>query len=93
MEAMMMIALGLAGINVVVLSVLLFIYSKIVLRTKAVYAAGLLVFALLLIGQNLLTIFAYALMAPFFNAETLPYLAGMAGFELAGLLVLTKITI
>lgn len=90
---MMLISVGLATVNSIILLVLLFLYGKIVLRTKAMYAAGLMVFALLLLAHNMLTIIAYVSMAPFFGAEALPFLSGMAAFELGGLLVLVKITL
>ena len=93
METMMLIAVGLATINSGLLIALLFVYGKIVLHTKAMYAGGLLVFALLLLAHNLLTVFAYLSMAPFFGAEALPFLSAMAAFELGGLLVLMKITL
>lgn len=90
---MMMIAVGLATINSGILITLLLLYGKIVLRTKAMYAAGLMVFALLLLADNLLTIFAYISMASFFGAEALPFLSAMAALELGGLVVLMKITL
>ncbi len=89
----MMIAVGLAAVNSVILLVLLFLYGKIVLRTRAMYAAGLMVFAILLLAHNMLTIASYVAMAPFFGTEALPFLAGMAALELGGLLVLMKITL
>ncbi len=89
----MIITIGLASVNAVILAVLLFLYGKIVLRTKAMYAIGLLIFALLLLGHNMLTIIAYISMAPFFGSEALPFLSGMAALELGGLIVLMKITL
>ena len=89
----MLLAIGLATVNSCILLVLLFVYSNIVRKTKAMYAAGLLVFSLLLLAHNLLTIFAYVFMAPVFGAEALPYLSGIAALELAGLSVLVKITL
>lgn len=90
---MMFLTVGLAAVNSGILIVLLFLYGKIVVRTRAMYAAGLVVFALLLLAHNLLTVFAYVTMAPLFGAEALPFLLGMAALELGGLLVLMKITL
>lgn len=89
----MMLAVGLASVNSAILLALLFLYGKMALRTKAMYAWGLLVFALLLLGHNLLTIFAYVSMAPLFGSEALPFLSAMAAFELGGLIVLMKMTL
>lgn len=93
MEALMMLAIGLSTVNSGILLVLLYLYSNIVRKTKAMYAAGLMVFALLLLAHNMLTIFAYVLMAPVFGAEALPFLSGIAALELGGLAVLVKITL
>lgn len=93
METMMMVAVGLASANSIILLVLLFVYSKIVLKTKAMYAAGLLIFAVLLLAHNLLTISAYVLMAPVFEAEAMPFPLGISALELGGLAVLVKITL
>lgn len=89
----MMLAIGLSTVNSGILLVLLYLYSNIVRKTKAMYAAGLMVFALLLLAHNMLTIFAYVLMAPVFGAEALPFLSGIAALELGGLAVLVKITL
>lgn len=93
MELLMMLAIGLASVNSIILVILLFVYSKIAIKTKAMYAAGLLIFALLLLAHNLLTISAYVLMAPVFGADALPFLSGIAALELGGLIVLMKITL
>lgn len=93
MEILMMIAIGLASLNSIILLALIFVYSRIVIKTRATYAIGLLIFALLLLAHNLLTISAYILMAPVFSAEALPFLSGIAALELGGLSVLVKITL
>lgn len=93
METLMMVAIGLASANSIILIILLLVYSKIAIKTKALYAGGLFIFALLLLAHNLLTIFAYVLMAPVFGADALPFLSGISALELGGLLVLVKITL
>ncbi len=93
METMMLVSVGLAVVNAAILVALLFVYGKIVLRTKAMYAAGLLIFAVLLLAHNLLTIFAYVSMAPFFGSEALPFLFWITALELGGLVVLIRITL
>ena len=93
METMMLVTVVLASVNSILLVALLFLYGKIVLRTRASYAIGLMIFALLLLGHNLLAIFAYVDMEPFFGSVALPYLSGIAALELGGILVLLKVTL
>jgi len=89
----MLLAIGLAGINSVVLVFLIFLYGRIALRSRAAYSVGLVFFAGLLLVHNLLTAFAYGTMSPLFGSEALPFLSAIGGAELAGLLVLLKITV
>ena len=93
METMMLITVSLSAINSILLLVLLFFYSKIVMKTKAMYGIGLMLFSILLLAQNLLSVFSYVTMEPFFGVEALPFLSGIAALELASLLVLLRITV
>ena len=93
MEAMMLLTVALSTVNSVLLVLLLVLYGKIVVKTKATHAVGLMLFAVLLLAQNLLSVFAYVSMEPFFSPESLPYLSGIGALELASLLVLVKITL
>ena len=92
MEALMMLAIGLASVNSVILLGLIYLYARIAVRTHATYSIGLIIFGGLLLLQNLLTALAYGTMYPFFGADALPYLSAMGGAELAGLIVLLRIT-
>lgn len=89
----MELAAGLAVANSAVLLVLIFMYSKIAVKTKAAFSVGLALFGGLLLVHNLLTIFAYVAMAPLFGLEALPFLSGIGALELGGLLVLLKLTL
>ncbi len=89
----MLLTVILASVNSVLLVALMVLYGKIVLKTHASYAIGLMIFALLLLGHNLLSIFAYVDMEPFFGSVALPYLSGISALELGGLLVLLKVTL
>ena len=93
METLMLLTVALSSINSILLVVLLILYGKIVLKTRAVHAIGLMLFALLLLAQNLLSVFAYVAMEPFFSSESLPYLLGIGALELASLAILLKITL
>jgi hypothetical protein len=93
MEALMGLAIGLATVNAIILLALIYLYARIALRTRAAFSVGLLIFGGLLLFQNLLTAIAYGAMWPFFGSEALPYLSAMGGAELAGLIVLLRITV
>ena len=89
----MQLAAGLAVANSAILLGLMYMYSKIAFRTKAAFSFGLLLFAGLLLLDNLLTIYAYVAMAPLFGVEALPLLSGMGALEFGGLVVLLKLTL
>lgn len=89
----MFVAIGLSGVNSVILAGLIYIYAKISIKTRASYSAGLVVFSALLMLHDLLTVYAYGTMSPLFGSEALPYLSAIGAAELGGLLILLKITI
>ena len=89
----MYVAIGLATVNSAILLGLIFVYAKISVRTRASYSIGLVIFAGLLLVQNLLTAVAYGTMSPVFGSEALPYLSAMGAAEFAGLLVLLRMTL
>ena len=86
-------AIGLATANSAILVGLIYLYTRIAIRTSASYSIGLMFFAGLLLLHNLLTALAYGTMSPLFGSEALPYLSAIGGAELAGLLVLLKLTL
>jgi hypothetical protein len=90
---MMLVTVSLASVNSVLLLVLLLLYGRIVIKSRATYAVGLMIFALLLLAQNLLSVFAFITMEPLFAAGALPLLSGIAALELGGLVVLLRITL
>jgi hypothetical protein len=92
MEALMDAAIGIAGINSIILIGLVYLYAKIAMKSRAAYSFGLLFFAAMLLIQNLLTAFAYGTMSPLFGTDALPYLSVIGGTELAGLLGLLRMT-
>jgi hypothetical protein len=92
MEVLMYVAIGIAGINSVILVGLVYLYAKIAARSRAAYSFGLCFFAVMLLLQNLLTGFAYGTMSPLFGSDALPYLSVIGGAELAGLLGLLRTT-
>lgn len=93
LEFIMGVATAVAGINIAVLLALLYVYSRIAMKSASATSYGLIVFAVFLLGHNLLTVFAYLTMAPLFGTEALPFLLGIAVLELAALLVLLRMTL
>lgn len=89
----MMLAIGLASVNSIILFALIYLYARIAVRTRATYSIGLVIFGGLLLLHNLLTAVAYGTMSPLFGPDALPYLSAMGGAELAGLIVLLRITL
>ena len=59
---------------------------------EQLYSIGLVMFALFLLAQNLMTVLAYVMMSPLFGQGALPALSGISALEFVGLLVLAKIT-
>ena len=88
----MYLAIGIAAVNSVILLGLVYLYVRIAVRSRAVYSFGLSFFAAMLLLQNLLTAFAYGTMSPLFGTDALPYLSVIGGTELAGLLMLLRMT-
>ena len=86
------VAIGIACINSIILLGLVYLYAKIAIKSRAAYSFGLCFFAFMLLLQNLLTAFAYGTMSPFFGSDALPYLSVIGGTELAGLLMLLRMT-
>jgi hypothetical protein len=89
---MMDLAVIFAVLNAIVLAILLAVYGKIAIKSRAAHSIGLVVFAVFLLAQNLVTIIAYVSMSPLFEPNALPALSGISALEFAGLLVLAKIT-
>jgi hypothetical protein len=87
------VAIVLSGLNALLLVGLLVFYGRIAVKSKAALSYGLVIFALFLLAQNLLTVFSYASMAPLFGDATVPYLCIMAGLQLVALLALLRFTV
>ncbi len=90
---MMFLAVAFSSLNVIVLAGLLYLYSRITWRSRALYPLGLVFFASLLLLQNLLTAFSYVEMTPFFGEALLPYLLTISVLEFGGLVALTRVTL
>ncbi len=89
----MSVAILFSGLNVALLLALLYFYGRILIHSRASHSVGLMFFALLLLANSVLTVYAYVVMAPFFGSEALPYLSTISVLEFVGLAVLVKITL
>ena len=79
--------------NMTILIVLLVVYSRIFIKTKATFTVGLAVFAGMLMLHNGIAVYGYFAMAPLYSRELLPYFVGIHIAELIGLIALLKVTV
>ena len=79
--------------NMTILVVLLVVYRRIFIKTKATFTVGLAVFAGMLMLHNGIAVYGYFAMAPLYSDELLPYFAGIHAAELIGLIALLKVTV
>ena len=93
MDLMMELAVVFALLNSLLLTGLLLLYGRIVRKSRAAYPMGLMIFAGLLLTQNLLTVYSYASMTPLFGGSVIPYLFVISALEFGGLLVLARVTV
>ena len=82
-----------SALNVAVLIVLLYVYGRIAVRSRAVLSLGLVVFSLFLLTQNLLTLFAFYTMEPLFGVETVPFLSAASILQFGAYVLLLVFTI
>jgi hypothetical protein len=89
----MVIIAGVSLANITILSVLLIIYAKIYKSIRAVFTIGLMFFAGLFMLHNIISIYAYFAMEPFYTEGLLPYFVAISIAELAGIAILLKVTL
>lgn len=80
-------------INMIILGILVFVFSRMYARTKAQLPLGMIVFAIMLFLHNVIGAYAYFAMSMLFSSEIFPYLLGVHIAELAGILIFLKITL
>jgi hypothetical protein len=93
MELEILVATLFASGNVILLLSLIYLYGRIVLKTRAAYSAGLLVFAVLLLLHNVVTVVGYVFMANFFDDQVYPFLMAITICEFGALVALLKVTL
>lgn len=79
--------------NLIVLGILMACFGKMYAKTKAQLPLGMIVFAGMLFLHNTISAFAYFSMHQLFSHEVFPYMLGVTIAELAGILILLKITL
>ena len=79
--------------NIALLVTLMLVYAKIYKTTSAIYTLGLIFFASMLMLHNVIAVYAYFAMAPFYSDELFPYFAAIHLAELAGIAAILKITL
>ncbi len=79
--------------NMVILGVLISIFGKMYVKTRAQLPLGMIVAAGMLFLHNVIGAFAYFSMDQIFSHEIFPYMLGVCIAELAGLLIFLKITL
>ena len=79
--------------NMIVLGILMVCFGKMYSKTKAQLPLGMIIFAGMLFLHNTIGAFAYFSMHEIFSHEVFPYMLGVTIAELAGVLILLKITL
>ena len=79
--------------NMVVLGILICIFGKIYVKTRAQLPLGMIIVAGMLFLHNIIGSLAYFSMDQLFSHEIFPYLLGVGIAEFVGLLIFLKITI
>ena len=93
MEPLMQASAVVSGANMVVLGILIGVFTKIYSKTKAQLPIGMIFFAGLLFLHNLIGVYAYFTMMDLYAGALLPYLLAVHVAELAGIIILLKITL
>jgi hypothetical protein len=93
MDLLILVATLFASFNIILLVGLIYLYGRIVAKTRAGYSVGLLIFAILLLLHNIVTVYGYAFMGGFFGDQVYPFLVVITVCEFGGLVALLKVTV
>ena len=93
MELLILVATLFSAFNVILLIGLIYLYTRIVLKTHAGYSEGLLVFAVLLLFHNIVTLFGYTVMGGLYSNQLYPVLVAVTVCEFGALLALLRVTV
>ena len=92
MELIAAILSSISIVNIVVLTSLIGIFLTSYMKTKAQFPLAMTVFCGFLVLHNLIGAQSYFTAEKLFSEQLFPYLMGIHGTELAGLLVFLKIS-
>lgn len=92
MEQTSAILSGVSIANMIVLGILMFVFGRMYVRTRAQLPLGMIVFSVMLFLHNTIGSYAYFSMSQLFSPEIFPYLLGVHIAELVGILIFLKIT-
>lgn len=93
MDPIMQASTIVSGANMIVLGILIGVFAKMYSKTKAQLPLGMIFFAVLLLLHNVIGVYAYFSMMELYAAALLPYLLAVHVAELAGILILLRITL
>ncbi len=93
MTLLLSVATALYAVNAVLFGFLAYFYGKTAFSTRAKYATGLFIFAVLLLAHSVGTAAAYFFLGAYFGDEAVPFMAVMGSLELIGVLALLRITL
>lgn len=93
MAMLMDVSAAVSLVNIGVLAVLMAMYGRIYVNTKAVFTLGLMFFSAMLALHNAIAVYGYFAMAPLYAEPLLPYFVGVHIAELAGIATLLKFTV
>jgi hypothetical protein len=89
---LMTTAMILTGVNIVLVLGLLVVYVRSLLRVRSVFAAGLLIFALLFLLQNIVSFYFYLTMMPYFVAGLEGYVLTFTALQTVAFAILNWVT-
>jgi hypothetical protein len=93
MQPLVETAIIFSFLNTALLLGLLYLYVRILAKSHARYTLGLIIFASLLLIQNLISMASYLFMIGFYSWQLYPVLDLIGVFEFAGLIALFRVTL
>ena len=93
MALLMVVSMYTAVVASILLLGLALVYLRMYRDTRAQFSLGLVIFALILLAQNILAVYSFVIMSPFIGDPFLPYLLGINLAQVLGIIVLLKTTI
>ena len=92
MGLLMWAAVAGAVLNIVLTSLLAYVYARTARKIPTAFTAGLLTFAVLLLIGNVVTLWSFAAMMPAYAAGLEPYVTAYTWAQAIGLIALSAVT-